>query len=343
MYKILLLPLFLFLMPPKILNSDFQVSDLQEKIRQIDEETSGNIGVYIKNLDDGEIVNHNGDRRWYLASTIKIPVAIAILKKVEGGELSLDDELTMQESDKVDGAGDMHWQDPGTVYTIRTLLEKMIKDSDSTATDMLIRLIGQEEFNRQIREEMVSEGFEPITTILQVRYEAYGELHENATNLTNMDIIRLRGISDISDRLDELIRLMDVERHEINAENIVDAFYKYYEGGLNSGRLDAMGLMLERLVKGEYLSEEYTDLLIEIMKVIATGDHRIKAGLPEGTRFAQKTGTLIGRACNVGVVYPPQADNPLIVAACAEDYEQLSDAEEAFQRVGQAITEMWLQ
>ncbi len=344
MFKVLLLPLILFLLSPgDLFNTDLQDSDLREKFRQIDEETSGNIGIYIKNLEDNQIVNYNGDRLWYLSSTIKIPVAIAILKKVEQGELSLDDSLTLEESDKVDGAGDMHFQEPGTVYTIGSLLEKMMKNSDSTATDMLIRLIGQEEFNRQIREEMVSEGFEPITTILQVRYEAYGELHENAKNLTNLDIIRLRGISPITDRLDELIQLMGVQREELNADNIVDAFYKYYERGLNSGRLDAMGLMLERLVNGEYLSEQYTDQLIEIMEVIATGDHRIKAGLPHGTRFAQKTGTLIGRACNVGVIYPPQAEKPLIVAACAEDYERLSDAEEAFQRVGQAITEVWLQ
>lgn len=338
MLKFLILPFILFLMSPgHLLNYG-----LQDKIKQIDDEFSGDIGVYIKNLEDGQIVNHNGDQRWYLASTTKIPVAIAILKKVEDGELSLDDELTLQDSDKVDGAGDMHWQDAGTVYTIRTLLEKMMKDSDSTATDMLIRYIGEDELNQFIREELVSEGLEPITTILQVRYEAYGELHKNAENLTNLDIIRLRGISDISERLDELIRLMDVERNELNAENIVDAFYKYYEGGLNSGTMEAMSIMLERLVEGEYLNEENTGLLIEIMEVIATGDHRIKAGLPEGARFAQKTGTLIGRACNVGVVYPPQTQKPIVVSACVKDYNQLSDAEEAFQRLGNAIAEKWL-
>jgi len=337
MYKFLILPFILFLLSPvHIINSG-----LQEKIKQIDEEFSGDIGVYIKNLEDGQVINHNGDQRWYLASTTKIPVAIAILKKVEDGELSLDDELTLQDSDKVDGAGDMHWQDAGTVYTIRTLLEKMMKDSDSTATDMLIRYIGQDELNQFIQEELVSEGLEPMTTILQVRYEAYGELHENAENLTNLEIIRLRGISDISERLDELIRLMEVERDELNAENIVDAFYKYYDGGLNSGTMEAMSVLLERLVEGEYLNEENTELLIEIMEVIATGDHRIKAGLPDGARFAQKTGTLIGRACNVGVIFPEE-QKPVVVSACVKDYSELSDAEEAFQRLGNAIAEQWL-
>ncbi|REL39175.1 serine hydrolase [Rhodohalobacter sp. SW132] len=338
MLKFIVLPFILFLVSPvHVLNSG-----LQEKLQQIDDEFSGDVGVYIKNLEDGQIVNHNGDQRWYLASTTKIPVAIAILKKVEDGELSLDDELTLQDSDKVDGAGDMHWQDAGSVYTIRTLLEKMMKDSDSTATDMLIRYIGEEELNQFIQDELVSEGIERITTILQVRYEAYGELHENAENLTNLDIIRLRGISNMSERLDELVRIMDVDRDELNAENIVDAFYKYYDGGLNSGTMEAMSVMLERLVEGEYLNEENTDLLIEIMEVIATGDHRIKAGLPEGIRFAQKTGTLIGRACNVGVIYPQQDQKPIVVSVCAKDYNQLSDAENAFQRIGMVISENWL-
>lgn len=338
MLKFLILSFILFLISPgHLLNSG-----LQEKLQQIDDEFSGDIGVYIKNLEDGKIINHNGDQRWYLASTTKIPVAIAILRKVEDGELSLDDELTLQDSDKVDGAGDMHWQDAGSVYTIRTLLEKMMKDSDSTATDMLIRYIGEDELNQYIQDELVSDGIERITTILQVRYEAYGELHENAENLTNLDIIRLRGISNISERLDELVRIMDVDRDELNAENIVDAFYKYYDGGLNSGTMEAMSVMLERLVEGEYLNEENTDLLIEIMEVIATGDHRIKAGLPEDIRFAQKTGTLIGRACNVGVIYPQQDQKPIVVSVCVKDYSQLSDAENAFQRIGRVISENWL-
>jgi hypothetical protein len=38
---------------------------------------------------------------------------------------------------------------------------------------MLIRLIGEEEFNEQIRERMVADGLNQITPILQVRYEAY--------------------------------------------------------------------------------------------------------------------------------------------------------------------------
>lgn len=338
MFKILILPLFLYLIAPgELLNSG-----LQEKMGQIDEETPGNLGVYIKNLENGQIVNYNADRLWYLASTVKIPLAIAILQKVEKGELSLDDELTLDESDKVDGSGDLIWQEPGTTYTIETLLSKMLKNSDSTATDMLIRFVGADRLNRQIRENMVSEGLEPITTILQVRYDAYGEMHENAANLSNLEIISLKGVVPLSERLNELLRLLSIDENDLQAPTIVEAFERYYERRLNSGRLDTMGLLLERLLEGELLSEEHTGLLLDIMEGVTTGDRRIKAGLPEGTRFSHKTGTQIGRACNTGVVYPQNGEKPIIVATCMEKHLAVREAEEAFEKIGRSLAETWL-
>lgn len=338
---LLLLTGFLLAAPVHQNPEDDWVSLLNDRIERLDEETPGNLGVYIKDLGDDRTLSYNSDRYWYLASTIKIPVAIAVLQKVEEGELSLDDKLTLRESDFVDGSGDLLWQEPGTEYTVRTLITKMLRNSDSTATDMLIRLLGEEEFNLQVREAIVSEGLEPITTILQVRYEAYGEMHENAENLTNMDFIRLKGVAPGGERLDELLRMMSAEPQNLNVDTIEEAFERYYERGLNSGKLTAMGILLERLMEGELLSETHTELLLEIMEGVTTGDRRIKAGLPEGTRFAHKTGTQVRRACNVGIVEPEgnNEKSPVVVAACVEKYDALEDAEQALRGVGEAITE----
>ncbi|MEX0719621.1 MAG: serine hydrolase [Balneolaceae bacterium] len=336
MFKKLLLPLVLILAAPNsILNSD-----IEEKLQQIDSEFSGNLGVYIKYLGDESTINYNTERNWYLASTIKIPLGIAILQKVEEGELSLDDKIMLEEYHLVDGSGDLLWHEPGTSFTIRELLERMIKDSDSTATDMLIALLGEDEFNEQIRNSIVSEGFEPFTTILQVRYDAYGELHENAANLTNMDIIKLKGVTPMSNRLEALLQVIAVDKNDIKIKTIPDAFEEYYKSNLNSGRLQTMGLVLEQFAEGEYLNEEHTKILLDIMKSVTTGDNRIKAGFPGDTEFAHKTGTQIGRACNVGIVYPEQED-PLIVAACAEKYQSLKEAESAFEKIGRMLAESW--
>jgi len=332
------LMLILILLAPANVRSE----SLANQFAQLEADFAGNIGVYVKSLEDGSTVTYNTDRLWYLASTVKIPIAIAILQRVENGEFSLSDELAVKESDYVDGSGDLLWQEPGSSHTIRELLIRMIRDSDSVAADMLLRHIGEEAFNRQIQDRIVNEGFEHITTILEVRYDAYSNLHENVWDLSNVEIIQLQSVNPLDARLEEFMRLAGIEENELNAPGIAAAFEEYYESNINSGNLISMGLMLERLAEGEYLNEEHTQFLLDVMTGITTGDDRIKAGLPEGTRFAQKTGTQIRRAVNVGIIYPPNGDPPIVVAACTEKVGWLAESERVLAEIGRIITEEWI-
>jgi beta-lactamase class A len=115
------------------------------------------------------------------------------------------------------------------------------------------------------------------------------------------------------------------------------AFERYYGTGKNSAKLEAFGIILEKLVRGELLPAEHTSLLLKHMERITTGSRRIAAGLPPGATFAQKTGTQIRRACNVGVVNPRKDEDAVVVAACAAEFESLPQAEEAFQALGKAM------
>lgn len=315
------------------------VDELLAQIRRIDQDLPGSLGVYIKHMGDEQALTYNSEKLWYLSSTIKIPLAIAILQKIEDGDLSFDDELTLKTTDFVDGAGDLRWQKPGTKYTIAALIEKMIKNSDSSATDMLIRYIGEEEFNRQIRKNMVSKGFRPITTIMQVRYDVFSEVHKNAANLSNMDIMEINGIYSRIERMQMLSQKMAVAEDDLDADTIEEAFERYYKRRLNSARLESVGLLLERLYDGELLSEKNTRFLLDIMESITTGDKRIKAGLPEGFRFAQKTGTQIERACNIGIIYPEEINKKqtIIIATCIRDYGRITNAEKAFESIGELL------
>ena len=323
-------------------NQDPWISNLEQKIASIDENTAGRMGVYVRQAGDDDALSYNVENPWYLSSTIKIPVAVAILQRVEDGEFSLDDELTINESDFVDGAGDLLWQEPGMKYSIAVLIEKMIKNSDSSATDKLIRLIGEEEFNRQIRERMVSEGFNRITTILQVRYDAYGEFHENISNLSNMDILYVHSTRSRPERVKRLVERMEIDETELKASSIEEAFERYYRHRLNSASLESFGLLLERLYNGDLLSEDHTGFLLETMEGITTGDRRIKAGLPPGVRFAHKTGTQIESACNVGLILRDDGREPVIIAACVENFGDITEAEKALEYTGRVVAETLL-
>lgn len=318
-------------------------SALEQEIADIETERDLRLGVYLKDLSEEKSLSHRLDRDWYLASTIKIPLAIAVMQRVEEGELDLEQELELAETDFVDGSGELLSAEPGTRYSIEELNRRSVAHSDSTATDMLIRLLGEESFNQQIRERMIPHGFGPITTILQVRYEAYRHIHPTVENLTNLDFIDLKRAPDMSGRYQRLVEKLDIDAGDADATTVPEAFERYYQSDLNSGDLAAMGQLLERLVEGELLSEAGTHQVLDYMREVNTGDNRIKAGLPASTDFAHKTGTQIGRSCNVGIVRPGTPEKAIIVAACAEGYGPLVHAEQAFADLGRALTEHLLE
>lgn len=305
---------------------------LESRLEALDRSTPGSLGVYVKSVKDGSALSYQGGRRWYLSSTTKVPIAVALLKKVEAGELSLSRELVLKKSDYVDGAGGLQRTKPGTKFTVSSLLERMLVHSDSSATDMLVRLIGPEYVN-----EYLGDGFGDFTTILQVRFDAFGELHPKAKNLSNIDFLEFKRAKTFDGRLGMFLIRLGLKKADLVAPTIEEAFERYYRRGLNSSTLEAYGEFLEKLVKGELLNPEHTAMVLGFMEKITTGERRLKAGLPKGTEFAQKTGTQIGRVCNMGIVN--SSGDPLVVTACVEKFESQAGAEDVLKQVGSALAE----
>lgn len=311
---------------------------LARDIERIDRDFSGDLGVYVRPLGEADAVTHNADEDWYLASTIKVPLAIVLMQRAETGGLDLDQKLTLRASDYVDGTGDLLWVEPGARYSLDELNRRSIVDSDSTATDMLIRFLGEDTFNEEVA-SMVPEGLGPITTILQVRYDAYSEVHPDASELTNRDFIDLKTASTHKARYEMLLDKLAITADQADAGSIREAFQRYYQRGINSGSLESFGLLLEQLINGELLNKTHTDRLLGYLAKITTGDRRIAAGLPDHAAFAHKTGTQVARSCDIGVLNPRTPDDAVIVAVCARNYDVLQEAERAYQAIGRALTE----
>lgn len=315
-------------------------ASLKNEISRLDSEISGKMGVYIKHLGDDSELSYGAHDQWYLASTTKVPVAIALLQRAENGQISLDQKLTLKNTDYVDGAGELLGKAAGTQFTLRDLLRRMITQSDSTATDMLIREMGEESLNRQIKEKIAPYGFSEFTSIFQVRIDAYSELHPKAAELTNQDFIGLKKKRTLDERLGAFMQKLEIKDEDLNAPDIRQAFEFYYGTGKNSGTLSSYGQMLENLLEGKLLSKENTELLLGLMEKIETGDRRIKAGLPKDWRFAQKTGTQIGRLCNMGIIQNDAPEKALVVAACMENYPNIKSAEGTLKELGKLLTRL---
>ncbi|MCR6653125.1 MAG: class A beta-lactamase-related serine hydrolase [Cellvibrionaceae bacterium] len=130
------------------------VATTLDKLRALDESTRGTLGVYVKNFSTGEEIDYQAERKWYLASLVKIPLAIAVLQAVEKKDLALDDEIELQQTDLSAGSSKVPPAKPGARYSIGKLLQQSLEEGDSTATDMLMGKLGVANFNRQMRRDL---------------------------------------------------------------------------------------------------------------------------------------------------------------------------------------------
>jgi len=303
-------------------------------------------GVYVRDLDTGDALSFHGAERWYLASSVKVPVAIAVLRSVERGAFTLDTPLTLREADYVDGAGPTKRQAAGTPLTVRWLLEQMIVFSDNTASDMLIELVGLPAVNA-VAQEAAPGGLERITTLADVRRHAYAQLTPEALHLSGRDFLELKAQRSDREVRDTLARLLHVAPASLRPLGVGEAFESYYATGLNSGRLDAYGELLAQLAQGRLLNPAHTRYLLGVMERVQTGPQRIKAGLPAGVTFAHKTGTQRARTCDSGLITrPADALHPhairAIVVACTRGEPSTTRSDRTLRQIGIAICQSGL-
>jgi len=313
---------------------------LERELAMVAARHRARIGVHVRDLDTGATASYQADQRWYLASMVKVPVALAVLRAVDRGTVSLDTTVSLRTSDYVDGAGSTNLAPVGTHLSVRSLLEQTIVRSDNTAADVLIDLVGLPEVNAGVT-ALVPRGLQRITTLAEVRRQVYGNLVPNADRLSGPDLLLLRHAQSDAERVRILQRLVDApEAAGRRRQPTLDAAYdSYYATGLNSGRLDAYADLLAALVEGEALSAASTSYLVSLMDRVVTGPHRLKAGLPPGVRFAHKTGTQRRRVCDAGLARWPEGgrERRVLLVACTRDEPSLERAEAALQHVGLAV------
>jgi beta-lactamase class A len=109
--------------------------------------------VFFVELDKGLFLNWGGDSSFPAASTIKVPILLALFQDIDEGKVRLDERMTAKPEQIGGGSGSIQYEKPGKEYTILQVATKMIAISDNTATNMLIdRLGGMEALNQRFLE-----------------------------------------------------------------------------------------------------------------------------------------------------------------------------------------------
>jgi len=107
--------------------------------------TNAKVGFYIQDANTGAWFGINESEKFIPASLLKIPIAMAILKKVERGEIQINQKIKIINEDINYLSTGEEKLKIGDEKTIAELLRLMIQSSDNTAKNALKRQLSEEE------------------------------------------------------------------------------------------------------------------------------------------------------------------------------------------------------
>lgn len=94
--------------------------------------------VYVVDYDSDFTMGLSETETFTAASVNKVPILAALYYQVQSGTINLDQDITLQKEEIQDyGTGSLRYDEPGTVFSIKTLARLMMKQSDNTAAYIL--------------------------------------------------------------------------------------------------------------------------------------------------------------------------------------------------------------
>jgi beta-lactamase class A len=118
---------------------------LRAALERIARASGGRLGVGIELLESGESLVVNGAHRHPMQSVYKLPIAMAALHAVDQGALRLDQPVEVRPADFISAAQHSPVRDAhpdGARLPLREVLRLAVAESDGTASDVLLRLLG---------------------------------------------------------------------------------------------------------------------------------------------------------------------------------------------------------
>jgi len=116
------------------------------QLADIAQSAQGRVGASAELLETGKrLVSFHANEHFPMQSVYKLPIAMAVLRQVDLGMLRLDAEIRVDKSEYVAKASHSPLRDEhpnGATVTLRELIRLAVSESDGSASDVLLRLLG---------------------------------------------------------------------------------------------------------------------------------------------------------------------------------------------------------
>ncbi len=285
----------------------------------------GKTGIAVKRIDGDWEIGHRMDEYFPQQSVSKLWVAITLLDKIDQGRASLSDAIRIGKEDLTVFHQPMAVEverNGAVVKSVYTLLEMALASSDNTANDALLRHAGGPEAVRQFiaKNDLGKIRFGPGERLLQ------------------------SGIAGMEWRQNlSYGRTFYAARAKIPVEQRRQSLDAYLADPVDGASPLAIVRALDKLARGELLSDNSTRLLQSILKRTRSGPNRLKAGVPAGWEFLHKTGTgqVLGSVAtgynDIGIMTAPDGTRYAVVVMLGDTTASIPERMRLMQAVTRAV------
>ena len=309
---------FIAVQPAIAQENKFQ--DIAQKIEKLSQGLVGRIGVAAQEIGSDEVIAINGDETFVMASTYKVAVAAKVMELVDKGELSLDQMVDVPQDMYVAGVVAIaeRFPYPGVQFSLANLIYPMITESDNTATDVCMKLVGGPAAVTEYLRKLGITDFRvdrPVREIL-------------------MDFYSLSAVNPVA-----IVEAIGKNPALVAAQ--VDTNPKFEADPRDHTSPNAYLKLLLAIDGGTAMSPKSREFLLGVMSRTRTGDGRLKGLLPKGTPVAHKTGTLGGVANDVGYITLPDGRRFAIAVFTNSSKTPASDRDRSIAEVARALYDFY--
>ena len=116
-------------------------NDLVKKINSIEKRSNVIMGITAIHIEKNKTITHNGTKRFFMASTFKLPIAMAFLNRVDHKQDSLNRIVKLDCHNSVPGSGTLYhlFERKNISMSMQQLLRHMLINSDNSASDTILK------------------------------------------------------------------------------------------------------------------------------------------------------------------------------------------------------------
>jgi len=302
------------------------LTKLRSEVFKISREIKGQVGLYMKHVESGRELAMDADKIFPLGSVFKIPLMVEVFRQADEGLISLDEKLRLENRHYCIGSGILQYLSPGVELSMRDLVTLMIIATDNTASQMLWKRIGIQRVNMLMREMGLAktsiylpwrEGF--LLTMGKSPYKNHS-VQEAARNWKGLsDLERMKVLNEVDSEYANL----SVEQFRREYENLYgvkeEKKFKtqreYDQVFDNIGTPREIGMLLEKVFRGEVVSKEASREMLHLM-LRNVGASSLPQYLSDDVMVASRPGITAGTVNNAGIIYISSGSHLILCVFC---------------------------